>query len=102
MASHLLGQEWLQQLRVTLVHEGREPLLQGSEGLQQLRATPVARALCFAAGVVTRLLGSSSKAPTANVWLALSFFVELEYTNRPSVLQSSTVIHNVNVECKAA
>ena len=83
------------------MHEGREPLLQGSEGLQQLRATPVARALCFAAGVVTRLLGSS-KAPTANVWLALSFFVELEYTNRPSVLQSSTVIHDVNVDCKVA
>ena len=98
--THLSEQERLQQLRVTLVHEGREPLLQGSEGLQQLRATPVARALCFAAGVVTRLLGPSSKAPTANVWLAL--FVELEYTNRPSVLQSSTVIHDVNVECKVA
>ena len=66
--THLSEQERLQQLRVTLVHEGREPLLQGSEGLQQLRATPVARALCFAAGVVTRLLGSSSKAPTANVY----------------------------------
>ena len=89
--THLSEQERLQQLRVTLVHEGREPLLQGSEGLQQLRATPVARALCFAAAVVTRLLGSYSKAPTANVWLDLTFFVELEYTNRPSPAPSYTM-----------
>ena len=68
VAAHLLGQEWQQQqkLRVTPVHEGRE--LQAAPVTGQWRAataeaTPVAGvALCFAEGVVTRLLGSS-KAP---------------------------------------